>query len=64
MYYDDEKLERRCLKAAEFRVDEEEPKITGYAALFNTWTDIGGWFRDAIQMMTSRSSAAPTAFRL
>ena len=49
MYYDDEKLERRCLKAAEFRVDEEEPKITGYAALFNTWTDIGGWFRESIR---------------
>lgn len=49
MYYDDEKLERRCLKAAEFRVDEKEPKITGYAALFNTWTDIGGWFRESIR---------------
>lgn len=49
MYYDDEKLERRCLKAAEFRVDEKEPKITGYAAVFNTWTDINGWFRESIR---------------
>ena len=49
MYYDEQNMERRCLTAAEFRVDPDDPRITGYAAVFNTWTDIGGWFRESIR---------------
>ena len=46
-----EEMERRCLPASEVRLDgtESAPKITGYAAVFNTWTDIGGWFRESIR---------------
>ena len=47
-----EEMERRCLPAAEFRVlvgENQNPKIVGYAAVFNTWTDIGGWFRESIR---------------
>lgn len=51
MYIDTEKLERRCLPAAEFRLADPDtaPKITGYAAVFDTWTDIGGWFKESIR---------------
>ena len=46
-----EEMERRCLPSSELRIDgtESAPKITGYAAVFNTWTDIGGWFRESIR---------------
>lgn len=40
--------------AVELRLDEEKPKITGYAARFDIWTDIGGWFKEKI---------APGAFK-
>lgn len=40
--------ERRLIKDSEFRYDKEQRKLVGYAAVFNTWTDIGGWFREAI----------------
>jgi HK97 family phage prohead protease len=45
-----DELERRCLPNSELRLDTkgESPKITGYAAVFNTWTDIGGWFREMV----------------
>ena len=47
-------VERRYLPA-ELRIEgEESPKITGYAAVFDVWTDIGGWFREKI---------APGAFK-
>ena len=52
MYYKMDEVERRCLPLAEveLRVDgEDAPKITGYAAVFNTWADIGGWFRESIK---------------
>ena len=43
-------IERRCLPASELRLDAsgDAPKITGYAARFNTWTDIGGMFREMV----------------
>lgn len=52
MYYNpDAEIERRCIKGVEVRLEEAEgkPKITGYAAVFNTWADIGGWFRESIR---------------
>jgi len=52
MYYKVDEVERRCLPMSEveLRVDgEDAPKITGYAAVFNTWADIGGWFRESIR---------------
>lgn len=50
MYYKTEDVERRCLPTAEIRIDgETAPKIIGYAAVFNTWTDIGGWFKESIK---------------
>lgn len=52
MYYKLEDVERRCLPMSEvnLRVDgEDAPKIVGYAAVFNTWADIGGWFRESIR---------------
>lgn len=50
MYYDLGKMETRCLKTAELRLDDtSSPKITGYAAVFDTWADIGGWFRESIR---------------
>ena len=50
MYYKTEDVERRCLPTAEIRIDgETAPKITGYAAVFNTWADIGGWFKESIK---------------
>ena len=46
----DEKIETRCLPSAQLRIEgESAPKIVGYAAVFNTWTDIGGWFRESIK---------------
>jgi uncharacterized protein len=52
---DKKEIERRCLLAAELRVDGgDSPKITGYAAVFDTWTDIGGMFREKV---------APGAFK-
>ena len=47
-----ESLERRCLPSSEMRIDQkgnEAAKILGYAAVFNTWTDIGGWFKESIK---------------
>jgi len=53
MYYnnDNESEERRCLPSAELRVDDSgaAPKIIGYAAVFDVFTDIGGMFRERIQ---------------
>lgn len=52
MYYRKEEIERRCLPASELRLDlknEAAPKITGYAAVFNTWADIGGWFKESVR---------------
>jgi uncharacterized protein len=52
---DKKEIERRCLIAAELRVEDgDSPKITGYAAVFDTWTDIGGMFREKV---------APGAFK-
>lgn len=51
MYVKIEEIERRCLPTSELRLDGtvEAPKITGYAAVFNTWADIGGWFKESIK---------------
>ncbi len=51
MYIKIDEMERRCLPTSELRIDgtESAPKITGYAAVFNTWADIGGWFRESIK---------------
>lgn len=50
MYVKLEERETRCLPSAEMRLDgDESPKIVGYAAVFNTWADIGGWFRESIR---------------
>jgi hypothetical protein len=49
MYHKADEMERRCLPMSELRVAEDSPKITGYAAVFNTWTNIGGWFRESIK---------------
>ncbi len=51
MYIKIDEMERRCLPTSELRLDgtETAPKITGYAAVFNTWTDIGGWFKESIR---------------
>jgi HK97 family phage prohead protease len=50
MYRKEEDMERRCLPASEVRLDgDTEPKITGYAAVFDTWADIGGWFKESIK---------------
>jgi len=51
MYVKLEERETRCLPSAELRLagDEKAPKIEGYAAVFNVWADIGGWFRESIR---------------
>jgi hypothetical protein len=49
MYVKADEMERRCLPTAELRIAEDSPKITGYAAVFDTWADIGGWFRESIK---------------
>ena len=50
MYIKADEMERRCLPTAELRLDgETTPKITGYAAVFDTWADIGGWFKESIR---------------
>jgi len=50
MYIKQDEMERRCLPTAEIRLDgETAPKITGYAAVFDVWADIGGWFREKIK---------------
>jgi hypothetical protein len=49
MYLKQDEVERRCLPTSELRIAEDSPKITGYAAVFNTWADIGGWFRESIR---------------
>jgi hypothetical protein len=49
MYLKQDEVERRCLPTSELRVAVDSPKITGYAAVFNTWTNIGGWFRESIR---------------
>jgi uncharacterized protein len=49
-YVDIDGLERRYMSTGELRVDADaSPKITGYAAVFNQWADIGGWFRESIK---------------
>jgi len=51
MYVKSDEMERRCLPTSELRVgiENDKPKIVGYAAVFNTWADIGGWFRESIR---------------
>jgi hypothetical protein len=50
MYFKEDEIERRCLPTAELRLDTtENPKIHGYAAVFDTWADIGGWFKESIR---------------
>jgi hypothetical protein len=50
MYIKEDTIERRCLPKAEIRVDgDDKPKIIGYAAVFNTWTNINGWFKESIR---------------
>jgi uncharacterized protein len=50
MYRNEDEMERRCLPKAEARIDGgDSPKITGYAAIFDTWADIGGWFKESIR---------------
>lgn len=51
MYIKIDEMERRCLPTSELRIDgtATAPKITGYAAVFNTWTDIYGWFKESIR---------------
>lgn len=51
-YYKIDDLERRYFPKGEVRVNRwasSDPKITGYAALFNVWTDIGGLFKESIK---------------
>jgi len=52
----EKEIERRCLPGIELRYDDsgDSPKITGYAAVFDQWTDIGGMFREKV---------APGAFK-
>ncbi len=40
--------EFRSWKPAEIRADDEGIKVSGYAAVFNQITDIGGYFREVI----------------
>jgi len=56
MYLKPDEIERRCLSTSEVRseMSGESTTITGYAAVFDTWTDIGGLFREKI---------APGAFK-
>jgi HK97 family phage prohead protease len=50
MYVKQDEMERRCLPTSEVRIDgDTTPKITGYAAVFDVWADIGGWFREKIK---------------
>ena len=50
MYIKQDEMERRCLPKAQLRLEgDTTPKIVGYAAVFNTWADIGGWFRESIK---------------
>jgi len=51
MRFKQDELEMRCLPTSEVRLTDSgsSPKITGYAAVFNTWADIGGWFRESIK---------------
>jgi len=42
-------IERRYLKNTELRLEgDEAPIISGYAAMFDVWTDIGGMFKEKI----------------
>jgi uncharacterized protein len=46
------KKETRFVQTVELRTEEREdsaPVIKGYAAVFNQWADIGGWFREKIK---------------
>ena len=45
-----EAIERRAVQGAEFRLAEnsDSPKIVGHAAVWNTWADISGYFRERI----------------
>jgi len=56
MFEETENMETRCITSSEFRIDRsgKAPKIVGHAAMFNVWTDIGGWFKERI---------APGAFK-
>jgi HK97 family phage prohead protease len=50
MYVKIDEMERRCLPTSEVRLDgETAPKITGYAAVFGVFADIGGLFREQVQ---------------
>lgn len=51
MYVKLEEIERRCLPRAEIRLTGKEGsrKIHGYAAVFDVWADIGGWFRESVR---------------
>ena len=50
MYFKTDEIERRTLRTSEIRLaDGETPKIAGHAAVFNTWADIGGWFKESIK---------------
>jgi uncharacterized protein len=49
---DHEKVEYRVQRVSEIRLDDidQAPKIVGYAAVFNTWADIGGGlFKESIK---------------
>jgi len=42
-------IERRVTKNTELRLEgDTKPKITGYAAIFDVWTDIGGMFKERV----------------
>ena len=42
-------IERRFYVDAELRVDDDEQGITGYAAVFNRWSEDLGFFKEKIQ---------------
>lgn len=42
------KIERRAIAAHELRADPGSGKITGYAAVFNSYSERLGWFREII----------------
>ena len=51
MLIEETKFERRFPRTAEIRVDSSNgaPKIIGYAAVFDVWTDIGGLFKERVK---------------
>jgi HK97 family phage prohead protease len=42
-------LERRYVELEEFRFDEDGNTLSGYAAVFNKWSEDLGWFREKIK---------------